>query len=127
MAPAMFKIANNYSVPEQMEIEMALETVRRVSFTNLPCRQNVFYACMTLSELKKLNNRCNRKQGFHGNVYEIDGKSFGPFDTLAAFTRWSDDLLQRSRCYWRGLETPQPLHEYLVTLPVRIGRQVGTL
>lgn len=86
-----------------------------------------FVTDLVTLQMKELSNRCNRKQGFHGNVYKIEGKSFGPFDTLSAFTRWSDDLEQRSRCYWRGLETPRPLHEYLVTLPAKIGRQVGYL
>lgn len=127
MTQALWNIQRGYSSDEQIHIETALELVRRERFPQYPSRQYVFFACANLAELERLNDQCNRKRGFHGDIYEIEGKSHGPFDTLAAFTRWSDDLMQRSRCYWRQLETPRPLFEYLVTLPVRIGRQVGTI
>jgi hypothetical protein len=121
------RIMRNYSVREQAELELNLELARQVYCPDRPSRQSCLFACDSWERLKVVSEGTNRRGGLHGKVYEVFGQACGPFDSMAAWTRWIKDAWVRALMYWDGFVTADPVFEYLIALPVRIGRQVGTL
>jgi hypothetical protein len=127
MGPAIMDMQTRYLPAEQVETEMALEIVRRMSFPHFPCRQSCLYGYDSIEALRRIDARANRPGGMKGSIHQISGKGFRPFDGTVAYTRGLGPVLDCAECYWRGFRTPRPAFEFLVALPVTIGDQVGTL
>jgi hypothetical protein len=120
-------ILGRYSDPGQAQLELVLETVRRLYFRHYPSRQVCLYACDSIEALKKVSVVTNRVGGVHGKIYEIAGESYGAFDGFVGYLK-RGDLWDRAMSYWSGNRTADPAGqywEYIVAAPITIGREIG--
>jgi hypothetical protein len=123
------KLWRNYPLsPGQQRIELIAEQVRREHFPQYPCRINCLFACQTWKQLEQTAKFTSRPENMCGPVYEISSENCaGPFDSDIIYLKTSGDLAIRAQMYWGGMRTNEPLLEWLVGFPIKIGQKIGTI
>jgi uncharacterized protein len=123
-------IIERFTDPGQSQIELVLESVRRLHFPHLPSRQTCLFACDSMESLRRIsavtNRDANGRRGIHGRVFQLFGDGVGPFDGFTAYLR-RRDLWDLAISFWSGMQTSNPYREFIMVPPIVVGEQVGTL
>lgn len=122
-AALLYPLANNLTLVNYTQVlELILELVRLTRFSKHPSRLVSMFACDKVSALQQFSLEYNK----HGKVYEIIGQSSGPYDMRYMRLGYTiAEAWENAENYWSGHQTQQPLFEYLVPLPLKVGNQVG--
>jgi hypothetical protein len=122
-AALLYPLTNSLTLVNYTEVlELILELVRLTRFSRHPSRLVSMFACDRVSALQQFSLEYNK----HGKVHEITGQSSGPYDMRYMRLGYTiAETWENAENYWSGHQTQQPLLEYVVPLPVKVGKQVG--
>jgi hypothetical protein len=104
-------------------LELVLELVRRLEYGGSRSRLTSFYGCEKTDDVRKFAvvHVGAPIYEFHVTDYEVHDMTF------LKLGRTITESWINARLYWEGKMSDDPLRECLVDLPVKIGKQVGTI